>query len=169
MGGYRQWQLLKILDKNNTKTRTHQLSRWKMILEKWQLALNEKKDTIVLMDDNIDSCVESNHNKQYKIKDLKILLDDHYNSNNITMHNNKFTRFVRHQMPSSIDHIYSNCINKMLNVQTITNTCSDHAILTAQYNSNGILYHSKFIKSRNSRLLTKNSLTQHVLLPKFCN
>ena len=43
MGGYRQWQLLKILDKNNTKTRTHQLSRWKMILEKWQLALNEKK------------------------------------------------------------------------------------------------------------------------------
>ena len=77
MGGYRQWQLLKILDKNNTKTRTHQLSRWKMILEKWQLALNEKKDTIVLMDDNIDSCVESNHNKQYKIKDLKVLLDNH--------------------------------------------------------------------------------------------
>ena len=69
----------------------------------------------------------------FKIKDLYSMLNDHLVKYNITRHNNKLTRFTPHQQPSSLDHIYSNCINKIINVVTHSNATSDHSIVTAQY------------------------------------
>lgn len=162
MGGYRQWQLPKIIDKTNTKTPKKQLNRFKIILHKWKLALEEKRDTIVLMDDNIDTHINNTHNKTYNIKELKELLDQHVIDNNLTIHNNKFTRIASHQPPSCIDHIYSNCVNKIINVNTHKNIYSDHCIITAQYNANQQIYHPKFIKSRNSNLLNRQTLTKYI-------
>ena len=88
MGGYRQWQLPKLLDNTNTKTPKKQLDRFKIILQKWQIALAESKDTIVLMDDNIDTYIDNTHNKRYNIKELKELLTQHVINNNLTIHNN---------------------------------------------------------------------------------
>ena len=88
MGGYRQWQLPKLLDNTNTKTSKKQLDRFKIIIQKWQKALAETKDTIVLMDDNIDTHIDNTHNKRYNIKELKELLTQHVINNNLTIHNN---------------------------------------------------------------------------------
>ena len=85
------------------------------------------------MDDNLDSSKNSWHNKRYKLKDLYESLNVIKNKYNITQHNHKFTHFVPHQPPSCIDHIYSNCANKIINVTTHKNTTSDHSIITAQY------------------------------------
>ena len=89
MGGYRQRQLLKVLNVHKSGSPTNQLNRWKTIIDKWQIAIGEGKDTIVLMDDNIDSNINSPHNKQFKVKHLDKLLKQHINHNNITVHNKK--------------------------------------------------------------------------------
>ena len=162
MGGYRQWQQLKIYDNNNTKTPKKQLERLNLIIQKWEIALKEKKDTLVLMDDNIDTNVNNRHNKTYNILQLNEVMQEHIINNNLTIHNNKFTRIASHQPPSCIDHIYSNCVNKIINVKTHNNIFSDHCILTAQYNANTTLYHPKFIKSRNTKLLNRNNLLNYL-------
>ena len=62
MGGYRQWRLFKelgIIDSNKTK---NQIDRFKKIIEQWSNALKEGKDVIVVMDTNIDTQTNSNHN-----------------------------------------------------------------------------------------------------------
>ena len=162
MGGYRQWQLPKLLDNTNTKTSKKQLDRFKIIIQKWQKALAETIDTIVLMYDNIETHIDNTHNKRYNIKELKELLTQHVINNNLTIHNNKYTRIVSNQPPSCIDHIYSNCVNKITNVNTHKNIYSDHCILTAQYNTDQQIYHPKFIKSRNSKLLQRRTLIKYI-------
>ena len=115
MGGYRQWSLPKIMDINNKKNMVEkQTMRFMGVLESWRLALAETKDTIVLMDDNIDCNPNAKHNKMYKIQKNYDLLQDHLDNFNITRHNLKNTRHVPHQPPSSLDHIYSNCPKKYL-------------------------------------------------------
>ncbi len=162
MGGYRQWQLLKILDKSNTKTPKKQLERWQSILDKWKKALDEKRDTIVMMDDNIDTNKYNSHNKNYNIIELYERLQQHLIDYGLTIHNNNFTRYVPHQPPSCLDHITSNCSNKISNVKTHRNVFSDHCVITAQYDAIVNIYHPKFIKSRNNKLLNGHTLKKYI-------
>ena len=162
MGGYRQWRIPQKIDKNDTRSTKHQLSRYGQILAKWQLAINENKDVLVAMDDNIDSNKDSKINKQYKLKGLIDLLQSHMAQNNISQHNHQNTHFQSNHSPSCIDHIYSNCPNKVSNVTTIPCTIADHHIISCIYKTNATIYKPRFIKSRNFKLLTRESLSQHV-------
>ena len=100
MGCYRQWTALKSMDKENYKNKVaKQTGRFEGILQCWKLALSEGKETIVLMDDNIDSNVGAKHNKIYKISHLFNLLNDHIIDNNLLRHNFNNTRFMIHQPP----------------------------------------------------------------------
>ena len=159
MGGYRQWNLPKTMDPdNNTNSGIQQMNRLQKILAKWALAMNENKDVVVMMDDNIDSDINSTHNKIYKIKNLYDLWQSHLIDFNIHQHNNLYTWFHRTQKPSTIDHIFSNCPNKISEVKTIRNSFSDHAMLLTEYMSSDIVYRPKFIKIRKSKLLSKRNL-----------
>ena len=51
--GYRQWQLLGQVNKASS-TVPAQLTRWKIFLDKWEAALLENKEVLVMMDTNID-------------------------------------------------------------------------------------------------------------------
>ena len=132
-----------------------QVVRFGGILECWKLALSEKRETIVLMDDNIDSNPEAKHNKIYKIIKLFNMLNDHIVENNIVRHNKKNTRYTPHQPPSSINHIYSNCPQKIYNVETCVNSFSDHSIVSCVYKTKNIVYSPKFILVKNKKLLSK--------------
>ena len=160
MGGYRQWKLPKALIDiinnpnhqiiiNNVKLDllqnaqsykdliNSQLKRYQLILQQWNMALTENKHTIVLMDDNIDTSLNAKHNKKYKITDLHDHMLSHININQITQHNNDHTRYVSHQPPSTIDHIYSNCPNNMKNIKTTKSIFFrlDNIILENSYTS----------------------------------
>ena len=77
MGGYRQWRLFKelgIIDSNKTK---NQIDRFKKIIEQWSNAIKEGKDVIVVMDTNIDTQTNSNHNTTNRIKPLYDILQQH--------------------------------------------------------------------------------------------
>lgn len=162
MGGYRQWKLLKIMNVSKSGSNNQQFNRYKNIIEMWEKAMYENKETIVLMDDNIDSNPNSSHNKSYNLKKIYDILQSLINKHDVTQHNNKMTRFATHQPPSCIDHIYSNCPNKISNVKTHSNATSDHSIITAQYTSKHQIYHPKFIKIRKHSLINKYNLTSYI-------
>merc|ERR1712112_532441 len=63
-----------------------------------------------------------------------------------------------HRTPSCIDHIFSNCPNKLINTTTHTNTNSDHSFLTTTYVSQEAIYTPKFIKIRDKKQLTRQNL-----------
>ena len=164
MGGYRQWTLPKSLDnENQIKKNIKQLERYKIIIENWQKACDEKKDVIVLIDDNLDSNINASHNKLYKVQNLQDLLNTHLLNNKITTHNNIFTWHKTNHASSIIDHIYSNCKLKISNVETLSNIFSDHCMLKAIYNTKTSVYKPKFMKIRNNRLITKAKLNTYVV------
>ena len=158
-----EWKLPKIIDPNNKKDAINkQLSRLQLIIDQWTNALKENKHTTIAMDDNLDSNPNAAHNKIYKIYKLVTLFNDHLESNGITTHNKKMTRYESNSPPSSLDHFYSNCPTNIDNVQTHTNIFSDHSIISLCYSSKLKIYQPKFIKVRNRKLLTKNRLEKFI-------
>ena len=133
-----------------------QAERYGGLLQCWENALTETRDTIVLMDDNIDSSINAKHNKMFKIAKLYQMLQNHINSNLLTCHNSNFTRYVPHQPPSPcLDHVYSNCPQNFFNVTSDMTIFSDHVVICVTYKSNFKLYQPKFFNVRNHKLLTK--------------
>ena len=111
-----------------------------------------------MMDDNIDTSPDAKHNKIYKISEMLKMLNDHITSNNLCCHNKKITRFVRHQPPSCIDHVHSNCPYKIFNIDTIRTTFSDHAMIICNYKMNKRLYNPKFVNTNNRKNLSRHNL-----------
>ena len=88
--------------------------------------MDENKDVIVCIDDNVDSSSNNRHNRRYNITNLYNLLQDFINKYSITQCNHSYTRVTSHQQPSCIDKIYTNRPTKMTNIQTKDNIDSDH-------------------------------------------
>jgi hypothetical protein len=80
--GYRQWRLLGQQDNSSTSV-TGQLARWLVFLEKWEAALQEDKEVIVMLDANIDFLTWRmddsslpNHHSSVRLKSLVDALFD---------------------------------------------------------------------------------------------
>ena len=82
--------------------------------------------------------------------------------NNIYRLNSEFTRHQKNCKPSIIDHIYANCKLKMSKVNTIPSIFSDHCMLVTIYTSKYGIYKPKYMRIRNTKLLTKTRLKQYV-------
>merc|ERR1712208_139069 len=112
---------------------------WNTVLDQWKKAHKEKKEIIVLTDDNIDHN-NSTFNTNYKVNNIKDMTLEFLTDNNYTTHNELHTYYVRQQPISCIDHIYSNCPHKITNVLTHNTGQSDHSILTAIYHTKHLLH-----------------------------
>ena len=144
MGVYRQWKLTKNVNLPKSHNSSQQKVRLIKTLNKWQQALTENKNCIVMMDSNIDT-QNSNHNKTWNVENLKTRLYDFINNNNITIHNNKIIHFSTIHQNSTIDHIFSNCPDKLTQVRTERQIHSDHALLHCNYTSNSQIVNPKFM------------------------
>ena len=60
------------------------------MLEKWGNAIGEKKDTIVVTDDNMDHDNVS-YNNRYRVSNIRHMTMDFFANNDITTHNNEYT------------------------------------------------------------------------------
>ena len=125
----------------------------------WQKASNEKKEVIVMTDDNIDHN-NNNFNTSYKTTNIKYITSKFLDDNNYTTHNESNTYFVSQYPISCIDHIYSNCPQKVTHVTTHNTGQSDHAILTAKYHTKAPITTPKLIYTRQTHLITEHSLNQ---------
>ena len=166
MGGYRQWALGKELDKNgNSKSIKAQLERYKSIALNIEKAIGENKDTIICMDDNFDDLEGNKYTNKYNAKNgLQKLLDirqNIMNNCNLVIHNKKAT-FFKLDSQSRIDHIYSNCMGKILNLRTIITGMSDHCLINFTYRTKNVNIKPKFAFQRDKYLLTSHELGNYV-------
>ena len=74
-------------------------------------------------------------NNNYKINNIKEMTTEFLSNNNYTTHNDDYTYHIKQTPISCIDHIYSNCPQKITNVTTHNTGQSDHSILTARYHT----------------------------------
>ena len=159
MGGYRQWRTPKKMGIKNSVSTENQIKRYRSILENWTKASLEGKDIIIMMDDNVDTLSNTEHNKKFKVSRIYNMHQEHLHANNFCQHNHKPTRYVSHQAPTCIDHIYSNCANKIVHPETIRIPFSDHTLLRAIYKTKGIVYTRKFILCKvKSKLVNKRKI-----------
>ena len=162
VGSYREWQKPKMCNIQNSKSLKSQVNRFNITMQLWENLCSENKDLIILSDDNIDSSLNSNHNKRHNIKSLFDILSDAMNRLNIIQCNKKMTRITNHQAPSCIDKIYSNVSHKITNIQTTPSISSDHHYVSATYNSKEPIYNPKFFSKRNFDLLTKKNIENYM-------
>ena len=114
---YRQWSLPKALGIPNSNNSHNQVVQWKSVLTQWQKAHKENKKIIVLTNDNMDHN-NSTFNTNYKINKIKDMTNEFLSDNNYTTHNDADTYHIKQKPISCIDHIYSNCPQKITNVTT---------------------------------------------------
>merc|ERR1712240_894556 len=158
---YRQWSLPKALGILKSNNMHNQYNRWTMVLDKWTRAYKEKKEIIVLTDDNIDHN-NSTFNTNYKVGSIKDMTVDFLTSHNYTTHNDEHTYYIRQDPTSCIDHIYSNCPQKITGVTTHNTGKSDHSILTAIYHTKAPIAPRRQYFTRKKHKLTKHALNQYL-------
>ena len=114
-----------------------------------------------MTDDNMD---HNNHNfnNTYKISNIKEITNTFITNNNYTIHNETNTYFINQTPISCIDHIYSNCPQKVTHVTTNNTGQSDHAILTAKYHTKAPITNPKLVYTRQKHLLTEYTLNQYL-------
>lgn len=162
MGGYRQWQLPRTHPQHrDSGTVSQQYKRFQLILTQWALALRENKNTIVMMDDNIDT-ITSQHNARYNIQTLKNAYFRHTQSHNLVIHNNAPTRHMRGVKPSCIDHITSNIPQFVHNVKTHHTGASDHSILAFTYSTSFSTDKPLYRMTRDTSLLTPANMEHYI-------
>jgi hypothetical protein len=162
MGGYRQHQLPNQLTKISNSY-SHQAARWVKYLHQWNNALKEGKEVIVCSDDNIDSthwssdlttCIHP-----IRTKNLYILLKDTIFSQGIVLLNHEVTRQLSEHAPATIiDHIYTNCPNKITKVFTKSHGGSDHRMVGVLWSSKTIVHPPDFLRTRKEHLVKEESL-----------
>ena len=116
--GYRQWRLLGQGDDSSASVPA-QLARWSTFIGKWEAAVQEGKEVIVMLDANLDhltwrnsSCLPANHSSN-RLKSLVDLLFEKIIPLGVSQLISGATRFERGQQKSGLDHLYSNMPDKL--------------------------------------------------------
>ena len=130
--GYRQWGLLGQQNNTNSRTVEEQLARWLVFLEKWETALKEDKEVIVMMDANLDFLTWTvdhsslpNCHSSIRLKSLIEALFEKIFPLGVSQLVHGATRMERGQPKTGLDHLYSNKPNKLSAVQTFCTGMSD--------------------------------------------
>ena len=117
--GYRQWALPRELGQGNSRENKMQKLRFESYLNSIQEALKLNLKLIILHDVNIDISEKNSHNFQYNINNLHEIYLQFLTDNNLTIVNNKFTRYFPNQSPSTLDHVVTNDPAYLESVRTI--------------------------------------------------
>ena len=160
---YREWGYLGQGAGDNSGTTQAQLERWTIFLDKWEAALNEGKEVIIMMDANLDFLKWTRtdlpaNDHTVRLKPLIELLFTRIFPHGVSQLVTTATRAWPGQVESGLDHIYSNKPDKLSNVESEYTGMSDHKIIKV----------SRFSKSlrRNVRYIRKRSY-KHFSADKF--
>ena len=122
------------------------------------MALSENKDIITMMDDNLNSLPSADFVGRGYLKDMIDHYESFLNSNNLVTMNKEATRFCSGVEPSCIDHVTTNCPDKIYNINTVKSIFSDHCCIVFNYKNKQLVYKPKKIKVRNHRALSKKKI-----------
>ena len=169
---YREWGYMRQQD-NSSRSDAAQLARWETFISKWQTALYEEKETIVLGDMNIDCLKWSledlpSTNRTYKQKALIRLIFENIFPLGVSQHVRVPTYSSPGQTPSGIDHLYTNRPEKITDVIAHQNGGSDHKILEVTRLTKAIQRKPRYIRKRIFKdCTTEKLLAEAKQLPWF--
>ena len=133
MFGYRQWQLPGQAN-NNSSSVDSQLERWLTLLGQWERALLENRETICMMDANLDFLTWTqedlpSHHSSVKLRPLTHALFTQILPQGVIQLVTGPTRAERGVAATGLDHCYSNKATKLSEVKTEWTGMSDHKIV----------------------------------------
>ena len=132
MFGYRQWQLPGPVEGSGTVPA--QLERWLNIIEQWERALEERRETLCMMDANIDFLTWTkedlpNNHSSSKLRPLTQALFTRILPQGVSQLVTCATRAERGVPVTGLDHLYTNRPNKLSEVKAEFTGMSDHKII----------------------------------------
>ena len=149
---YREWQYL---GQSNglSGSITAQLQRLELFLEKWELALMEGKEVVVMMDANIDFLKWTRDelpptDSTYKLRPLIQKLFSQIIPHGVSQLVRTATRTWPGQNDSGLDHVYSNRPEKLSEVQSEYIGGSDHKLLRVVRFSKSLKRSGRYVKKR---------------------
>ena len=152
MFGYRQWQLPGQVD-NTSGTVAAQLERWLVILEQWERALGEGRETICMLDANLDFLTWTNENlpsyhSSVKLRQLTQALFTRILPLGVTQMVTGPTRAEKGVAVTGLDHLYSNKPTKLSEVRTEFTGMSDHKIILVRKFTRDLDRRERYTKKR---------------------
>ena len=151
--GYRQWQLLGQAD-NSSSSIPAQLARWRVFLSKWEAALQEGREVIVMLDANIDFLTWRSlenlppYHSSVKLRSLIDELFDRIIPQGVAQLVTGATRIERGQPRSGLDHLYSNRPEKLSQVKTFLTGMSDHKLVKVIRYTKSFKILPRYVKKR---------------------
>ena len=147
---YREWQHMV---QGPTNTTADQLQRWLIFIERWEKALNEGKEVLVLGDVNLDFLKWNSSNlpvndSSTRLKQLNELIFDRIFPHGVRQLVTTPTRLSAVDPPSGLDHIYTNKPDKCSDVQAEIQGGSDHKLLKITRFSKASVRKARYVKKR---------------------
>jgi hypothetical protein len=163
--GYRQWRLLGQADDTSASV-SEQLARWSTFLGKWEKALLEDKEVIVMMDANLDHLTWRNtdnlppHHSSIRLKCLIDLLFEKIMPLGVSQLVTGATRFERGQPRSGLDHLYSNKPGKLSSTQTYITGMSDHKLMKVIRYTKSFKQLPRYVRKRSFKKFDEKTFLQ---------
>ena len=150
---YREWGYLGQGNGNTSGTIQAQLARWAVFLDKWEMALHEGKEVIVMMDANLDflKWSESNLPATDQTARLKPLIEQLFSrifTLGVSQLVTTATRAWPGQRESGLDHLYSNKPDKLSPVEAEFTGMSDHKIIRVTRFSKSFKRNVRYVRKR---------------------
>ena len=141
---YREWQYMEQAD-SESRSIYQQMVRWLMFLDQWERALASGKEVIVMGDVNLD------HLKFHDAGQLQPLVDKMFEQ--VYPHGvYQCVQGPTHTWPgrtsSGLDHIYTNCPEKLSKPEVQFRGFSDHKLIFATKYSKNIRQNIRYCKKR---------------------
>ena len=150
---YREWGYLGQGADNTSGTIQAQLDRWTVFLDKWEKALDEGKEVIIMMDANLDflkwtrlDLPASDHT--VRLKPLIEQLFSRIFTLGVTQLVTTATRSWPGQADSGLDHIYSNKPDKLSQVEAEFTGMSDHKIIKVSRFTKACQRSARYVRKR---------------------
>ena len=150
---YREWGYPNQPDKSSHSIPA-QKDRWSLFLDKWEAAIVEDKETIVMGDINICHMKWmqqdlSTSDMAYKLRTLTHELFDRIIPHGFCQLVQGGSHVRQGQAKSGLDHLYSNKINKLSEVSLHSNGASDHKMIHVVRYSRSMRKDVRYVKKKN--------------------
>ena len=168
---YRQFQRL---GKANSDSAGAQYTRWEKIISKWKLAMEEKREILVLGDLNLNTMrwetpLESMTSYEKLQKPMVDILREEILNKGFKILNGEPTRLkdTPDSKPACLDLLMTNVVEKIASFQTGIPAFSDHTLQILTRKTKGISKKQKFIRMRSFVNFNcqeyKNNILDHYL------
>ena len=149
---YREWQLPNQRDKSSLSV-PEQLARWTVFLDQWERALDTGLEVHLLGDLNINHCKWTepslpSTNQTSRLRSLITALFSNILPHGVSQCVNGPTRHWPGQVPSGLDHYYTNRPDKLSPVSTQHCGGSDHMLIFATRYSRSVKTSPRYVRKR---------------------